>query len=208
MISNKKTLLFGRVAPSKGLEYLTTAFQDVLTRDQDCQLVVAGLPDRCPKYWAAIQETIRGEVESGRILVKAEFIPDEETEIYFKAADVPLPADAPRNRLTLARWIVDPQNPLTARVAVNHFWQMYFGMGLVKTSEDFGSQGDPPANQDLLDWMATEFVRTKWDVKAMQRLIVTSAVYRQSSKVSRNCWSEIRRTGCWHTGRDSVCRRR
>ena len=96
----------------------------------------------------------------------------------------PLPADAPRNRLTLARWIVDPQNPLTARVAVNHFWQMYFGMGLVKTSEDFGSQGDPPANQDLLDWMATEFVRTKWDVKAMQRLIVTSAVYKQSSKVT------------------------
>ena len=87
--ANKKTLLFfGRIAPSKGLEYLTTAFQDILTRDQDCQLVVAGLPDRCAKYWAAIQETIRGEVESGRILVKTEFIPDDDTEIYFKAADV------------------------------------------------------------------------------------------------------------------------
>ena len=96
----------------------------------------------------------------------------------------PLPSDAPRNRLTLAKWIVDPANPLTARVAVNHFWQMYFGIGLVKTSEDFGSQGDPPANQELLDWMATEFVRTKWDVKAMQRLIVTSAVYKQSSRVT------------------------
>ncbi len=96
----------------------------------------------------------------------------------------PLPSDAPRNRLTLAKWIVDPANPLTARVAVNHFWQMYFGIGLVKTSEDFGSQGDPPANQELLDWMATEFVRTKWDVKAMQRLIVTSAVYKQASKVT------------------------
>ncbi len=96
----------------------------------------------------------------------------------------PLPKDAPRNRLTLARWLVDPGNPLTARVAVNHFWQMYFGLGIVKTSEDFGSQGDPPSNQELLDWLATEFVRTKWDVKAMQRLIVTSAVYRQSSKVT------------------------
>ena len=96
----------------------------------------------------------------------------------------PLPAGAPRNRLTLAKWIVDPGNPLTARVAVNHFWQMYFGIGLVKTAEDFGSQGDPPANQALLDWLATEFVASKWDVKAMQRLIVTSAVYRQASKVT------------------------
>ncbi len=96
----------------------------------------------------------------------------------------PLPKDAPRNRLTLAKWIVDPANPLTARVAVNHFWQMYFGTGIVKTSEDFGSQGDPPSNPQLLDWLATEFVRTNWDVKAMQRLIVTSAVYRQDSKVS------------------------
>jgi hypothetical protein len=96
----------------------------------------------------------------------------------------PLPKNAPRNRLTLAKWLVDPGNPLTARVAVNHFWQMYFGLGLVKTSEDFGSQGDPPSNQDLLDWLATEFIRSKWDVRAMQRLIVTSAVYRQSSRVS------------------------
>jgi hypothetical protein len=96
----------------------------------------------------------------------------------------PLPKDAPRNRLTLAKWLVQPGNPLTARVAVNHFWQMYFGLGIVKTSGDFGSQGDPPSNQELLDWLATEFIRTNWDVKAMQRLIVTSAVYRQSSKVT------------------------
>ncbi len=96
----------------------------------------------------------------------------------------PLPADAPRNRLTLAKWLVNPANPLTARVAVNHFWQMYFGVGIVKTSEDFGSQGDPPSNQQLLDWLATEFISSKWEVKAMQRLIVTSAVYRQGSQVS------------------------
>jgi hypothetical protein len=95
-----------------------------------------------------------------------------------------LPTDAPRNRLTLAKWIIDPTNPLTARVAVNHFWQMYFGVGLVKTAEDFGSQGDPPSNQALLDWLATEFVASKWDVKAMQRLIVTSSVYQQSSVVT------------------------
>ncbi len=96
----------------------------------------------------------------------------------------PMPPGAPLNRLGLAKWIVDPQNPLTARVAVNRYWQNYFGIGLVKTSEDFGSQGDPPSNPELLNWLATEFVRTGWDVKAMQRLIVTSATYRQSSKLT------------------------
>jgi hypothetical protein len=95
-----------------------------------------------------------------------------------------MPKDAPRNRLTLARWLINPTNPLTARVAVNHFWQMYFGLGIVKTSEDFGSQGDPPSNQALLDWLATEFIRTGWDVKSMQRVIVTSAAYRQESSVT------------------------
>jgi hypothetical protein len=96
----------------------------------------------------------------------------------------PLPADVPANRLGLARWLVSPSHPLTARVAVNRYWQMYFGTGIVKTSEDFGSQGEAPSNQDLLDWLAVEFVDSGWDVKAMQRLIVTSATYRQSSKVT------------------------
>jgi hypothetical protein len=95
-----------------------------------------------------------------------------------------LPAGAPANRLSLAKWLVDPQHPLTARVAVNRYWQMYFGVGLVKTAEDFGAQGEPPINQEMLDWLATEFVRSGWDIKALQRLIVTSAAYRQSSKVT------------------------
>jgi hypothetical protein len=96
----------------------------------------------------------------------------------------PLPKDAPLNRLTLAKWLMDPGNPLTARVAVNRYWQMYFGTGIVKTAENFGSQGDPPSNQDLLDWLATEFIHSRWNVKAMQRLIVTSATYRQASRVT------------------------
>ena len=96
----------------------------------------------------------------------------------------PLPTDAPLNRLTLAQWLVDPNHPLTARVAVNRFWQMYFGSGIVKTQEDFGVQGEPPVHPELLDWLATEFVRTGWDIRAMQRAIVTSATYRQSSSVT------------------------
>jgi hypothetical protein len=96
----------------------------------------------------------------------------------------PLPKDAALNRLTLAKWLVAPGHPLTARVAVNRFWQMYFGLGIVKTQEDFGVQGEPPVHPELLDWLATEFVRTGWDIRAMQRLIVTSATYRQSSAVT------------------------
>ncbi len=109
----------------------------------------------------------------------------EEVEPGVPAVLPPLPKDAPRNRLGLAEWLVSPSHPLTARVAVNHFWQMYFGTGLVKTAENFGSQGEPPSHPELLDWLATEFVRTGWNIKAMQRLMVTSSTYRQSSRASR-----------------------
>jgi mono/diheme cytochrome c family protein len=89
------------------------------------------------------------------------------------------------NRLDLAKWLVSPEHPLTARVAVNRWWQMYFGTGLVKTVEDFGITGEYPSHPELLDWLATELIRTGWDVKAMQRLILTSATYRQSSAVNK-----------------------
>jgi hypothetical protein len=95
-----------------------------------------------------------------------------------------LPADAPLNRLSLARWIVDSRNPLTARVIVNRFWQHYFGTGIVKTAEDFGAQGEWPTHPELLDWLATELEQSGWNVKRIQRLIVTSAAYRLSSHVS------------------------
>src|SRR5262249_53585101 len=95
-----------------------------------------------------------------------------------------LPKDAPANRLGLARGIVDPANPLTARVEVNRYWQHFFGTGIVKTVEDFGSQGERPTHPELLDWLATEFVRSRWDIQAMQRLLVLSATYRQSSKLT------------------------
>ena len=95
----------------------------------------------------------------------------------------PMP-DGEKNRLTFANWLVSPENPLMSRVTVNRYWQMYFGTGLVKTSDNFGSQGEFPSHPELLDWLATTFVESNWNVKELQRLIVTSATYRQSSAVS------------------------
>ena len=97
----------------------------------------------------------------------------------------PMSENTPKNRLGLSKWLFNPKNPLTARVAVNRFWQHYFGTGLVKTSEDFGNQGEMPSHPELLDWLALHFINSDWDMKAIQKMIVLSNTYQQSSKASK-----------------------
>jgi mono/diheme cytochrome c family protein len=109
---------------------------------------------------------------------------DEGAEVSAGVPAVFHPLPTPRtDRLALAQWLVDPQNPLTARVIVNRYWESIFGVGIVRTSEEFGTQGELPSHPELLDWLATEFQRD-WDMKRLLRLLVTSASYRQSSRVT------------------------
>ncbi|MBM3762616.1 MAG: DUF1553 domain-containing protein [Acidobacteria bacterium] len=108
----------------------------------------------------------------------------ERVEVATPSFLPPMPSSLPRNRLGLAQWLVSKEHPLTARVAVNRFWAMYFGNGFVKTVEDFGSQGEAPSHPELLDALAMDFIESGWDLKKLQKQIVMSATYRQSARVT------------------------
>jgi hypothetical protein len=116
---------------------------------------------------------------------RGEFLQQKEEVMPGVPAFLPaLPKGAPANRYTFAKWLFAPENPLTARVTVNRQWQAFFGRGIVKSLEDFGYQSDPPSHTELLDWLAVEFVKQGWSMKKLHRLIVTSATYKQSSRVT------------------------
>jgi hypothetical protein len=126
-----------------------------------------------------------GAKRETHVLVRGQYDkPGQKVEANTPAALPPLPADAPKDRLGLARWLVSKEQPLSARVMVNRYWQMFFGTGLVRTAEDFGIQGEIPSHPELLDWLAAEFAKS-WDTRHILRLIVTSNTYRQSSRVEK-----------------------
>ena len=184
--------LYGRSLWSDELHALASSASTAATLEPGCEADLVKLYKArmaWQKYWDSLPTT----------MVMEEMAPPRETHIRERGIynaygakvnpEVPevfpaLPEAAPRNRLGFARWLVSGEHPLTARVAVNRHWLRYFGTGLVKSAEDFGQQGELPSHPELLDWLANEFVRSGWDIKAMQKLIVTSATYRQSSRVT------------------------
>ncbi len=127
----------------------------------------------------------REEPRGAYVLARGEYQHREEQVYPQTPAVLPaMPEDTAPNRFGFAKWLLSPEHPLTARVTINRFWQNVFGMGIVETSEDFGTQGKPPVHPELLDWLATEFIASGWDVQGMLKLMLTSATYRQSAQVT------------------------
>ncbi|MGH8631133.1 MAG: DUF1553 domain-containing protein, partial [Burkholderiales bacterium] len=154
-------------------------------RRRALELLVETPSDRNPVEFTAMVLEERDKPRASHVLVLGDFLkPGVEVSPGVPAVLPPLEKSAtPPNRLALARWLVHPNHPLTARVTVNRIWQQYFSRGLVKTAEDFGTQGERPSHPELLDWLATEFARQGWSMKSLHRLIVNSATYRQSSRM-------------------------
>jgi hypothetical protein len=152
---------------------------------RDANETIAAVWNGYPEGTAQLVLNERPAMRETHILKRGDFLqPGKAVEPGVPATLNPLPEGAPPTRLTFAKWLVDRQSPTTARSFVNRMWQEYFGTGIVATAEDFGRQSEAPSHPELLDWLAVEFMDRGWDIKAMQRLIVTSAAYRQSSRVT------------------------
>jgi hypothetical protein len=151
---------------------------DFRTRNQK----LTALERKAPKRITTLVMTELKQPRESVIFIKGDFTRPGDRVKPGTPAILPPAGVATPNRLDLARWLFLPEHPLTARVMVNRIWQQYFGHGLVETENDFGTQGAPPSHPELLDYLATEFIAQKWSMKALHRLIVTSATYRQSSR--------------------------
>ncbi|WP_246146009.1 DUF1553 domain-containing protein [Rubripirellula lacrimiformis] len=150
------------------------------------QALAAARSELCSVQDGLQEIMVMRELDTARpshLLARGEYsMPGKVVQPGTPAALLPFPTDAPANRLGLADWLCDPRHPLTSRVAVNRLWQMLFGVGLVRTPEDFGSQGSPPSHPELLDYLAIEYIDSGWDTKAMLKRIMMSRTYRQSSR--------------------------
>ena len=159
------------------------AFRDQHPEFQARRQTLLGQRKALPKFTTSLVMKELPRPRETRIFLKGDFTrPGERVEPGTPAVLPASPSPSSTNRLGLARWITAPENPLVARVLVNRVWLQLFGRGLVETENDFGSQGSLPSHPELLDWLATEFVRTGWSLKRLQRIVVTSATYRRSSQ--------------------------
>ena len=171
------------------LEYYASAI-DAKSLEQKKQLEKARAD--LANFQEGLQEimVMRELAEPKRSYVLERGAYDKRGEEVFAGTPSFLPGDGGPNRLNLTEWLIDPENPLTSRVAVNRFWQMCFGEGLVRTPEDFGSQGQIPTHPELLDWLSGYFINSGWDIKGLFRLILTSSAYKQSSNAPRERLAE------------------
>jgi len=173
---------------SAQLDILHAKVRSTLTPDKTVQDQIAKIEKQIAGLKGitvpVLKELPQGKRRKTFIQIRGNFlVTDKEVSAGVPAIFHAFPKGTDINRLGFARWLVHPDNPLTARVVVNRYWEQLFGTGLVKTSEEFGNQGEPPSHPELLDWLALEFSRT-WDVKALIKMIVMSGTYRQSSQVT------------------------
>ena len=174
------------ITPDKNInENAKRAFADLKTLFADLSEVQGKRTTLDAEVTTTLVMQEREEPRGAYVLARGEY-QNREEQVYPKTPAVlpPMPEDAASNRLALAKWLLLPEHPLTARVAINRFWQNVFGTGIVVTAGDFGTQGTPPVHPELLDWLATEFVASGWDIQAMLKLMLTSATYRQSAQVT------------------------
>ncbi|MCY2974335.1 MAG: PSD1 and planctomycete cytochrome C domain-containing protein [Planctomycetota bacterium] len=171
-----RTHFFNKVQTTLGSKFPVLANLEKLTKDRSSYK-----GDQIPRPMIMSDDQPRAT----HILDRGEYLkPTDKVAFETPSFLPPMSDDAPRNRLGLAQWLVSQDNPLTARVQVNKMWQHFFGIGIIKTAEDFGVQSEYPLHGKLLDWLASEFRESGWKMKAMNRLIVTSSTYRQSSRLS------------------------